>query len=444
MGPQLIACRCFHTRLCSKYAGSRTWKEAPAVLAWEASKAAGNLITPYVHLLLHSTEGTKACASILYVGRKARPMAEMNVPMEVESAEEEEAEADEATDEGAAAPAADETRMQQMGREARERVEATRRDEAERSRQKALAKTPFAIQFALLASEPSPHSRPNLNRLASDENGRRLLAALSAATSQRDIDGVVEEHGGMCRLRVPSRRSDEQLVYTVVVGLDALTHDWSVLRYEGPFCHTASKWSRSLGSANLLLVRIEDPADDDVDDAGADQRYWALISALNDFLLRGLEVCGRRFKYLEHKVEHQTQDSKLLFVAVGSSVVRRQAPATTSSSSNRIDSASAGAPSTTATPPSAVGTSAAAADVSSAAATSSSTSSLSPPHWSCAGGSAFSWRTPAEARDLVADFTTLPPNKMAKRLQLGNSPCVTLGGRVRALCLAPACVSVMR
>ena len=72
------------------------------------------------------------------------------------------------------------------------------------------------------------------------------------------------------------------------------------------------------------------------------------------------------------KVEHQSDQSKLLMISVGSSVARTGTPAAM--------------------------------------------------HWSCTGGTRHSWATAAEARALVADFEVLPVPKMAKRMQLLLSP----------------------
>lgn len=389
----------------SNYAGARTWQQAPAVLAWEASKAAGALRAPYVHLLLGSMAGQKPCVSRLYVGKRSLP-ADDPLPDEADvqaaaaaatrdgdGGEEEEGPQE---DEEESAEALDPTtaRERQTVREAQQRQESAQVAEVARLRQHTLERTPFALQFALLASEAAPQRRPNLREWASDEDGRRLLAALSAATSQRELEAITSEHSSLGALRVPLRRSNEQIVYTAIVGFSAASGSWGVVRYEGPSCHVATKWSRSLGSANLLLIKIEEPAEEDGADPGVGAGYWLTISALQDFLLAGMDVCGRTFRYLEHKVEHQMQDSKLLFVAVGSSVVG--CPTSASGSGEPDEPASTGG--------------------------SSAAGATSTPHWTCAGGSPFRWETAAEARALVADFETLPPNKMAKRLQLGNSP----------------------
>ena len=130
-----------------------------------------------------------------------------------------------------------------------------------------------------------------------------------------------------------------------------------------------TKLSSSLGCSNLLLVKIEDTAPQDHDDP---QRRQADLEELQAFLLSYHDVCGRQYAFMLHKVEHQQDQSKLLMVSVGSSVVRAGTPAAT--------------------------------------------------HWSCAGATAHSWATAPEARALLADFEMLPVPKMAKRMQLLLSP----------------------
>ena len=71
-----------------------------------------------------------------------------------------------------------------------------------------------------------------------------------------------------------------------------------------------------LGSSNLLLVKIEEPPE-----LPSGRAMQAMLVHLLTFLGAGLEICGRSYRYLLHKVEHQIQDSKLLFVAVGASVM---------------------------------------------------------------------------------------------------------------------------
>jgi hypothetical protein len=133
-----------------------------------------------------------------------------------------------------------------------------------------------------------------------------------------------------------------------------------------------TKLSSSLGCANLLLVKIEDGTLQDRDGVETPQRRQSNLAQLQDFLLGFHDVCGRRFAYLMHKVEHQMDQSKLLMVSVGPSVVRTGMPA-------------AGL-------------------------------------WSCTGGTKHAWETAAEARALLADFEVLPVPKMAKRMQLLLSP----------------------
>ena len=92
-------------------------------------------------------------------------------------------------------------------------------------------------------------------------------------------------------------------------------------------------------------------------------------------------------------------DSKCFLVAVGSSVeLIRASP---------ISPAAAG-------PSTAVGP--------------SSSPGPQPAHWSSAGGTVFAhgWETASEARSLLANFESLTPSKMAKRLPLSLSPATSL------------------
>ena len=141
-----------------------------------------------------------------------------------------------------------------------------------------------------------------------------------------------------------------------------------------------TKLSSTLGSANLLLVQIEDAPPTSGADAshGRPSHSQAALEELHAFLLGTHKVCGREFAFLLHKVEHQREQSKLVLVSIGSSVV----------CAGTADSA----------------------------------------HWSCAGASKHSWATAADARALLADFEVLPVPKMAKRMQLLLSPttrCLT-------------------
>ena len=135
---------------------------------------------------------------------------------------------------------------------------------------------------------------------------------------------------------------------------------------------SVTKASRSLGCANLLLVKIEDVAPQDRDGGGTPLRRQAELEQLQAFLVCVHDVCGRQFAFMLHKVEHQKDSAQLLMVSVEPSVVRAGTPAAA--------------------------------------------------HWSCTGGTAHSWATAAEARGLLADFEVLPVPKMAKRMQLLLSP----------------------
>ena len=102
------------------------------------------------------------------------------------------------------------------------------------------------------------------------------------------------------------------------------------------------------------------------------QRRQADLERLQAFLLGLHDVCGRKFAFLLHKVEHQKEGARLWYVSVGPSIIRAGTPAAA--------------------------------------------------HWSCPGGTASAWATASEARSLLADFEVLPAPKMAKRLQLLLSP----------------------
>lgn len=133
--------------------------------------------------------------------------------------------------------------------------------------------------------------------------------------------------------------------------------------------------SEVLGSDNLLQVKLED-LDDLTDEHGGFVKLKAL-TAMRDLLLEGLEVCGRRFVYFAHKVEHNMAESKLIFVAAGDSIHNR--PSGAGSSGGDVG------------------------------------------HWTV-HGSQHRWRDAAAARALFADFLGLPVSKMVKRMQLLFSP----------------------
>lgn len=105
---------------------------------------------------------------------------------------------------------------------------------------------------------------------------------------------------------------------------------------------------------------------------------------LHGLLNAGLSVAGRQFAYLAHKIEHNSQDAKLMFVAVGKSVILQKGSASSSASSSADHHHH---------------------------------------HWSSAGGSLLGgWETADECRALFADFEMLEVPKMCKRLQLLFSP----------------------
>jgi hypothetical protein len=130
-------------------------------------------------------------------------------------------------------------------------------------------------------------------------------------------------------------------------------------------------------------------------------------SELRDFLLSGIDVCGRSFSYLLHKIEHQQQDSKLLFIATGSSVVRAVAETAEPSSSSEDIFGRVSNPS-------------------SSASKTAGSARTSGAHWACVGGSHHTWSSASEARALLADFEGMLEasetcSKMAKRLALACS-----------------------
>ena len=137
-------------------------------------------------------------------------------------------------------------------------------------------------------------------------------------------------------------------------------------------CDSVTKLSSSLGCANLLQVKIEDGMENGALQDRDSQRRQADLERLQAFLLGLHDVCGRKFAFLLHKVEHQKEGARLWYVSVGPSIIRAGSPAAA--------------------------------------------------HWSCPGGTASAWATASEARSLLADFEVLPAPKMAKRLQLLLSP----------------------
>ena len=174
---------------------------------------------------------------------------------------------------------------------------------------------------------------------------------------------------------------------------------WVVKGFKGPTLQTESKLFRDIGSSNLISLELEDPKDVADErtghlptEQGAQNRLGMLQSLLDQLTTKPLEICGRSFAYCLHKVEHQTEEAKCFLVAVGSSVEICSSP----------DSPAAGSP------PGQV--------------------EKAPLHWSSAGGTVFAqgWETASEARAHLANFESLAPAKMAKRLGLALSPAISL------------------
>ena len=289
----------------------------------------------------------------------------------------------------------------------------------------AVSQLPWALRFGIMASADC-----NLEDLARHDDMRRMLKNLANESRVRgpsDVRRVMEQYGKQ-PLRVPVREEGEALIYTAVIGRDE-DGKWGVRRYEGPHAQNATKLTREAGCANLLSVRIEEPTErrmhyqlaTSLESDDGESTTLTMLSELHELLQArtipvppvppvpsshlhltfahprscsldfhrqtGLNVGGRQFSYLAHKIEHNAQDAKLVFVAVGKSVIVQPA----SRPGGEAATSSAAAPSQ---------------------------------HWSCAGGSLLGrWETADECRALFADFDSLEvPAKIAKRLQLLFSP----------------------
>ena len=100
----------------------------------------------------------------------------------------------------------------------------------------------WAVRFALMACDASEASRPDMETLARDSKGRDVLAELSEASGQAQINEITARHR-LPRLRVPSVDANSALIYAVVVGwstsasasASADAGAWAIIRYQGPF-----------------------------------------------------------------------------------------------------------------------------------------------------------------------------------------------------------------
>ena len=281
-----------------------------------------------------------------------------------------------------------------------------------RAAQEVIDALPFAICFALQAAE----GLEGIDVLRGDRLGLAYLKGLASAKSRDEINQLSKDYERP-RVHLPDSRTGSALVYKVVMGLvtDEATGSagWRIKAYRGPNCQSgqgASKLYREFGSANLIQLDLEDPKDVADEKLGGipkeqavQQRLSELEALLEQLTAAPMEICGRRFEYLLHKIEHRNDESKLMLVAVGAS----------------IEVAPPSLP-----PPLAPG---AASPLAAAAPTLAIVHS---PHWSSAGGTVYQggWQTAAEARALLANFESLAPAKMAKRLGLALSPSMSLFG----------------
>ena len=257
--------------------------------------------------------------------------------------------------------------------------EEAQREEERRAKaaNELIAKVPFALRFALLASGATAESSKDIVQIARDGSGprcgRMLLKSLVDSNRPDDVTRIARDYSHILgrrlvqTLRVPVPERNTALVYVAVVN--QVGESWEVTRFEGPHKQTGNKLLRELGSENMLRVKIEEPVAGE-DDTGFHRISDASLNSLHKFLLEPIELCGRQFAYFDHKLDGK--DDQLWYIAVGSSVAQRLVDA--------------------------------------------------PRHWSSAGASEHKWASAAEARALLADFATLAVPKMAKRLGLAHSP----------------------
>jgi hypothetical protein len=358
--------------------------DTPIVEQWEAAKASGRLVAR-VRVNLSPNRSRKGKGG-LHIGLKMEILREpMDAPVEF--------------DQEAGERLAQERMLQSRARQDEEECQA-------RLAKHVIIKVPWAIRYALLAANDSQAGRADIEKMARTDTGRLLLRRLGEAQHPADVKRAMEAFGKR-PIRVPIIEKNEALMYTVIIGRGA-DGAWGVRRYEGPHAQTQTKLTREVGCANLLSVKIEEPSERLMlqrtvdalegntgaeEGEGAAESLQALI-ALHELLQMGFEVGGRQFSYLAHKIEHNQQDAKLIFVAIGKQSVVLQ-------------------PSGEKGP----------RDAAAAAVRDGGVAAIMPLHWSCTGGSILGgWETADQCRALFADFESLEVPKMAKRLQLLFSP----------------------
>lgn len=200
-----------------------------------------------------------------------------------------------------------------------------------------------------------------------------LAAACGPAQWQKLLAG----HFSTGRLvRVPTPPPGGTLAYCA--NLDTDGH----LKLLPPERRGRSLSAAAFGSEQLLLVSFLDLPRDDA--AGAGRARAAAEQAQRRALTRGIRVCGREFVFFCAKEDHSAKDTKAVFIA------RRHegGGAAGGGGGSRTDTGGQ--------------------------------------------GSLFGWSSPAEARRMLADFASLPPAKLTKRLALAFSQTTRcLSGCVR-------------
>lgn len=128
-----------------------------------------------------------------------------------------------------------------------------------------IRKLPFAIHFAFLAggSLDLETRKRDLLALATATSSRHLLGSLAKADCAAELHRVVFHTPELPRLRVPSKEPGDALLYTAIVGRDG-DQGWRLVRLDGPHRQNASKLTREAGCDNLLIVKIEEPAERDL------------------------------------------------------------------------------------------------------------------------------------------------------------------------------------
>ena len=290
---------------------------------------------------------------------------------------------------------------------------AAEHEARKRDARAAIDALPFAIRFALMAT----NGKVDIETIAMEPKGLALLKDLAGAESAKHVRDLLEisDYKGT-PVRVPRKEKHSALVYHVTMG-ERNGGEWKIVTYDGPHRRNETKLFRELGAANLVELHIEDLKDEHdgelPHDLAVQTRCLKLESLCKAVAEQPIDICGRSFTYLLHKIEHQNDEAKLMLVAIGDSVIMAGSDSAPSSAAADADTS----PSLT-----------------SLSLSSSPPFSPSPPdghsrqqqHWSCAGGCLLSqpWETASMARALLADFATLPPAKMAKRLGLALSPSI--------------------